>query len=118
MEKEYKGTIIRESLTDQRILEKLHIVKEYVEDDQDNPENNWHLVTVMVSKDEISEIQPFIKREGGWYMHFWKGNDVIVVFRDKTFTIKYNDKTTWKDAVDYGLSMGVPAEQLDFLIKE
>lgn len=41
----------------------------------------------------------------------------MVVFKDKTFEIDYDDKETWKEAVDYGLSLGIPAEQLDFLIE-
>lgn len=49
-------------------------------------------------------------------MHFWQDRDVIVVFRDKMFEVNFDDKETWKDAVAYGLSVGVPEEQLDFLI--
>lgn len=118
MQKDYKGIIIKESLTDSSILNNLEVVSDHTEDSQDDPEDAWHLYTVMVSQDEIPTIQKYLKREGGWYMHFWKGSYVTVVFRDKVFKIDYNDKATWKDAVDYGLSMGVPVEQLDFLISE
>ena len=53
----------------------------------------------------------------GWYMHFWNGNDVIAVFKDKVFEFKHDQKETWKDACDYGRSMGIPEKQLDFLIE-
>ncbi len=69
-----------------------------------------------ISQEEIEKLQKYLKREGGWYMHFWKGKNVKVVFRDKIFEINSDDKETWKDAVAYGLSVGVPKEQLDFLI--
>lgn len=118
MEKDYKGTIIKESLVDESILSTLEVVREYTEEDQDDTEDKWHFYTVLVSKNDISTIQPYLKREGGWYIHFWKGNNVIVIFRDKTFEIDSIDKSTWKDAIDYGLSVGVPIEQLDFLISE
>ncbi|MFC1733934.1 hypothetical protein ACFL6I_26835 [candidate division KSB1 bacterium] len=118
MKKDYKGTIIKESLTDDSILNQLEVIREWTEEDQDSSEGVWHLYTVLVSKDDISTIQPYLKREEGWYTHFWKENNVIVVFRDKTFEIDSTDKSTWKDAVDYGLSVGVPIEQLDFLIVE
>lgn len=44
------------------------------------------------------------------------GDEVKVVFREKIFSIKFTDKSTWKDAVTHGKSIGIPEEQLDFLI--
>ena len=54
----------------------------------------------------------------GWYTHFWQGDDVIVVFPNKKFDIKYSDQNTWKDAIAYGEGIGIPIEQLDFKIDE
>lgn len=118
MQKDYIGIIIKESLTDANVLDTLQVVSNHTETDQDNPDDTWHLYNVMVTKDEISNLQTYLERIGGWYMHFWKGEKVIVVFRDKLFEIDYDDKSTWKEAIDYGLSVGVPKEQIDFLIKE
>ena len=81
----------------------------------DNPADRWHLYTINVSKEEINKISKKLKSTK-WYAHFWKGNDVIAVFKDKTFTFKLDDKKTWKPAIDYGLSIGIPKEQLDFVI--
>lgn len=54
--------------------------------------------------------------EGPWYAHFWKegSDDIVVVFKDKVFTIRASDKGTWADCIKYGSSLGIPAEQLDF----
>lgn len=51
-------------------------------------------------------------------MHFWEpGKDeVLAVFKNKTFDIKHSDKSTWSGAVEHGKSIGIPEEQLDFLI--
>ena len=51
-------------------------------------------------------------------MHFWEpGKDeVLVVFKSKTFDIKHSDKSTWSEAMAYGKSIGIPEEQLDFVI--
>lgn len=117
MKENYKGIIIAESLENADVLEDIKVISKEAEPDQDNPNETWHLYTVQVSQDEIKKLQQYLKREGGWYMHFWRGREVTVVFRDKIFKINYDNKSTWKDAVDYGLSMGVPAEQLDFLIE-
>jgi hypothetical protein len=52
-------------------------------------------------------------------MNFWKEDkdDGYIVFKDKSFNIKYSDKNTWTDAINYGKSKGIPEEQLDFKIE-
>ena len=60
------------------------------------------------------QLQNVIKQ--GQYIHFWKDRTVVAVFKDKIFEFDYNNKGTWKDAVDYGLSLGIQKEQLDFPI--
>jgi hypothetical protein len=67
-----------------------------------------------VSQEEILELEKIIKQ--GWYAHFWNGKEVIAVFRNKTFSFVHNNKSTWKPAVNYGLSLGISREQLDFPI--
>jgi hypothetical protein len=49
-----------------------------------------------------------------FYAHFYSGNELIVVFREKTFHIT-SDKSTWTEAQAYGKSMGIIEKQLDFL---
>ena len=115
MEKQYKGTIIEESLEDNRILNNMEIVGFRISKDE-KPQDRWHLYTVKVSKEEIEKLADCIKNK--WYMHFWKGRDIVAVFKDKVFNFNYDEKASWKEAVDYGLSLGIPKEQLDFPIEE
>jgi len=49
-------------------------------------------------------------------MHFWNDRDVIAIFHGKKFEFNYDDKSLWAPAVEHGLSIGIPKEQLDFLI--
>ncbi len=112
---EYKGTIVEESLEDNRILNDLNIIDFRISKDE-NPADRWHLYTVIVTREEIRKISQYIKY-GKWYMHFWNGNDVIVVFKDKIFEFKHDKKETWKDAFDHGVALGIPEEQLDFAIQ-
>ena len=107
----YKGTIIENSLGDKSFLSKIRIDKTW-------KAGEWVLHSVQIPEENISGLSEIILP--GWYMHFWKeGSDnVIAVFRDKIFTIKYSDKSTWKEAVAYGKSAGIPEEQLDFLITD
>ena len=113
--KEYKGTIVEESLIDNRILNDLEIVSFRISKDA-NPDDRWHLYAANISKEDISKISKKLKSKK-WYAHFWKGNDVIAVFKNKIFNFKYDDKKTWKPAIDYGLSIGIPKEQFDFSIE-
>lgn len=47
-----------------------------------------------------------------FYVHFYKGDEVIMAFKDKIFRMTI-DKSTWKEAIDYGRSLGIPEKQLD-----
>lgn len=113
MNNQYKGTIIEESLIDSRVLNDLNVVGFKITEEDDQSER-WHIYSVMIDSDDIDQLSKNIKP--GWYMHFWQGRDVIAVFAGKTFEFDYDDKATWEPAIEYGLSVGIPREQLDFLI--
>lgn len=115
MNKDYFGTIIEESLEDNRILNEIEIISFRISKDE-NPDDRWHLYKAKVSREDIEKLSKYI-RPGKWYMHFWEGSDVIAVFKDKTFEFNHADKTTWREAVAYGRSQGIPEEQLDFIIE-
>ncbi len=113
LNKDYKGTIIEESLEDNIVLNDFDIIGFKITDDAIFSER-WHLYTVKVSKEEIEKLSKMIK--SGWYAHFWKDRNIIVVFKNKIFEFNYDDKSSWQPAIEYGLSVGIPKEQLDFLI--
>ena len=115
MEKQYKGVIVEESLEDNRLLNGVEIVSFRISKDE-NPEDRWHLYTVKVSREDIEKLAGAIKTK--WYMHFWKDRNIIAIFKGKLFEFNYDDKSTWKNVVDYGLSLGIPKEQLDFPIEK
>lgn len=108
----YKGVIITESLENPEFVNNLKIYKkEILGEDSDDP---WHLSYVEVDEKTINELIKELKQ--GWYAHFWKGRDIIAIFKGKKFKFNFDDKLTWKDAVEYGKSIGIPEEQLDFPI--
>ena len=106
----YKGTIVENSLSDKSILDKVKIKKKYQSGD-------WTLYDIGIEESQISELTLALA-DGPWYIHLWQlgSDDVIVIFKNKTFHIKHSDQSTWSDAVTYGKSIGIPADQLDFLI--
>lgn len=107
----FKGTIIKNSLSNRDILSKVKILNTYRADD-------WILHDVLLDENIITELSRYID-SGPWYIHVWKpGTDeVTVIFKDKIFKIDYKDKSTWIDAITYGISIGIPREQLDFVLK-
>lgn len=112
----YKGTIIQESLTDDRILNEYEFVGFKVTN-EDNPADRWHLFTVLATKEQVKKLSGYLKPEK-WYAHFWSGDDIIAIFPGKAFHFKYSDHATWKEAVEFGKSLNIPEDQLTFVIEE
>jgi hypothetical protein len=111
--KNYKACIVEESLSDNRILNDLKIVKVSITDEENSSER-WHIYNSIVNERQIEELHKLLKP--GWYVHFWRGNDMIVLFKGKKFNVKFKDKSTWKEAINYGLALKIPREQLDFVV--
>ncbi len=105
-----EGIVIEDSLDDKTILSSLEILRSWTD-------GSWKLHRVRLRRERALELAEHLV-EGPWYIHFWvPGTDnVLVIFKHNTFDIKYSDKSTWESAVNYGVSTGIPVEQLDFLI--
>ena len=107
---EYHGIIIKESLKDQSILNEVKILGK-------KRAGQWTLLRVGVNEDIINKIirlvQKCLVREPAYYAHFYRREKLIVVFSGKIFYLTPN-KETWKPAIDYGESLGIPEEELDF----
>lgn len=106
-----KGTIIENSLANKDILKTLQIDRTWQDDD-------WILHSVRIDEGRVADLSKSLDN-GPWYIHLWEPgkDDVIVIFKNKVFKIKLSNKSTWVDAVNYGKSIGIPEEQLDFLIE-
>lgn len=105
-----RGTIIENSLNDKSILDLVTITKT-------RKSGDWILHSIIIDDKYVPKLSKSLN-PGSWYIHLWKqgGNDVMVVFKDRIFNIKYSDKNTWQEAVRYGKSIGIPEAQLDFPI--
>lgn len=105
-----KGTIIENSLANKDILKTIHIDKTW-------QAGTWILHSIQIDESSIKELSESLNDEP-WYIHLWEqGKDkVTVIFKNKIFILSFSDKSTWTDAVNYGKSLGIPAEQLDFPI--
>lgn len=106
----WTGTIIENSLEDKSILNEVEIVKSW-------ESTHWKLYDIHIEESKALEFGKYLA-DGPWYVHFWEpGKDeVLVVFKNKHFKILHSDQNTWADAIQYGESVGIPKEQLDFVI--
>ncbi len=109
----YRWTVVEESLLDNRLLNDLDILSMRISEDEDI-EDRWHIYDVYISYEDIMTLSKMIKT--WWYMHFWMDNKVLAVFKWKVFEFEHDNKDTWHDAISYGLSIGIPEHQLDFVI--
>lgn len=106
-----RATIVDQSLYDKSILDKLQVEKTY-------PSGAWMLHDVLIDESMILDLAKALE-SGPWYIHAWQpGQDSVkVVFKNRIFEIQHSDKATWKEALEYGKSIGIPEEQLDFPIQ-
>ncbi|MDE1865948.1 MAG: hypothetical protein KGH94_04910 [Candidatus Micrarchaeota archaeon] len=81
----WKGCIVEESLDDNRVLNDIDVLKIRITTEK-RPEKRWHIYNSVLSEREINRIHRHLKK--GWYMHFWKGAKMIVLFKGRRFVIK------------------------------
>lgn len=107
--KDWHGIIIDESQIDKGIFERLNILGHKKSSDA-----GWILYKIAVKDKEldetIKEIQNNMKDR--YYFHFYKDNKVIVIFKKRIFNVTSN-KTTWREVKKYGISLGIPAHQME-----
>ena len=128
----YHAEIVNISLKDKGMIQKykiLDIRKRYL--------GLVKIYTIAIPEEEIeSALEEFqanlgtaLKKE--WYITFHTAQQAIVVFRKKIFrmsskgiisvfqkpvdTTYAEDKQKWDEMIDYAKSLGVPADQCDFL---
>lgn len=107
----YHSVIIQESLKDKEVLKNYKILRTKVT-------STWHLQIAEIPAPEraIPEIQKAMVENQPYYFHiFDEGKNLIIVFKDKYFKIDPNDKSTWQEVTEYGITkLNIPADQLDF----
>ena len=109
---DYLGVVVDRSLKNENFINYLHVVAM-------RRSGSWRLWLVSVVALEVeAQIQALqrnmvLLKEDCWYAHFFRDNDLIVVYQDHTFRIT-PEPETWVDAVQYGMDNGIPRGQLDF----
>jgi len=118
----YKGIIIKESLDDKSILEKIKIIKTEVEKvtfEHKTPWlSKWTMHTISIPDNESEKIAELISKafdkEHEWYVDFKNYEWHFIIFRNKVFKVNRAKKEEYEKVQKYGVSRGIPEYQLDF----
>lgn len=77
----------------------------------------WTLLLVRVPSesldDHVRSMQEALIADEPWYAHYWKDDELVVVFSDALFYTSTDD-ASWGEVVEHGRNRGVPVEELDF----
>jgi len=99
--------IIDKSIPDPNLWNKLKIIGK-----RTSKANFWTLYKIDFSKvneNLIKELQEGLI--GNFYFHYYNDEEIVVVFKEKIFVLT-KDQSTWKEMQEYGLSIGIPKDQL------
>ncbi len=106
----YLGIVIEQSLANRSVLKDFRI-------EARRNVGSWEFLLVSISEPELEQhlqtLQEAMRPNEPWYAHYFAGNELLVVFRNALFRIGV-DPSTWASAVEHGLALGIPREQLDF----
>jgi hypothetical protein len=112
MTSEYHGNLLDTEFKNPNFVYKFKIFAK-----RKSEKNPWTMHGVVVSADRIEnviqEVQKNLLSDKPFYAHFYRDNELIIVFKKRVFRVT-PDKSTWKEIIEYGRSLGVPDEQLVF----
>jgi hypothetical protein len=117
------GTLLAESIQigAELRMDGLIVTKIFRKDFPDEPPGmpaTWTFVEFQAEDDRAGELAQKLAdvliAEGGWYADFGVGGDHVVVFAGKVFRYRKGDEAGRAEATEYGLSVGCPADQLDW----
>lgn len=107
--KEYLGIVVEQCFRNDSLMEQFSVIA--------TRRGSWNLHLVSVPEQQISSqislLQENMVSGDAWYAHFFRGEELVVVYRDAVFRTTINP-ADWGPAVEHGLLRGVPREQLDF----
>jgi len=116
----FKGLLLKESLNNTDVLESLNITKEErwdVGNATDDQPNQWTALyfegDVRDAKRVADELAASLK-EGKWYTNFDAEGQEYIIFPGKVFQYEKGNTKGVERAKEYGRSIGIPEDQLDW----
>ena len=117
----YKGVIIEESLENTDILNDLITISTKVEEVTKEHKTPWikqwtmHTVEIPEDRGEdiVERLSNSLDSQHSWYIDFKNEEFHYIVFLNKVFKIDMHN-AKYREAMEYGISLGIPWYQLDF----
>ena len=117
---DWKGIIVAESLDDPTIINRFAVERALISKLFDwvpykgaKPfSGRWHLYRVCCAEKDLDVFQQHI--QPGWFAHFWSGEALAVIFSDKRFAARRDDRASWTPAIAHARKHNIPEVQLDF----
>lgn len=118
----YKGVIIEESLEKADVLKDVVVVETKVEPVTEEHKTPWikqwtlHTVEIQENKaDQVAEkLSEDLDKKHEWYADYKNDQYHFIIYRGKVFKVDLNNPVLYKDAKQYGISVGIPEYQVDF----
>lgn len=119
----YQGVIIEESLQDVSVMNELKLLQTIIEPITPKHKTpwlkQWTLHTVEIPEEYAEEIAEkistsFDKEHPDWYADHKNDRYHFIIYSGKVFKVDLTNPVIYKDAQDYGISIGIPAYQVDF----
>lgn len=124
--KNYQGVIITESLSNKELLNNVKILETKI---SQTPEKNktpwavqWTQNTFEIPEQDAEkfakQLSNDLKKEHIWYADFKNEDYHFIVYRGRIFKVDLKDPIVYKEAKQYGISLGIPEHQVDFPLKD
>jgi hypothetical protein len=55
-----------------------------------------------------------MRSDEAWYNHYFRDEELIVVFTDRSFERRQTQPAAWSNVVEFGVAKGIPRAELDF----
>lgn len=118
----YQGVIIEESLENKSVLNDVKILKTKISPATEKHKTpwvkQWTMHTIEIKEENVDKIAEQISRdldhERSWYADFKNKNYHFIIYRGKIFKVDLKNPILYKDAKQYGISLGIPEYQVDF----
>lgn len=119
----YKGVIIEESLGNKSVLSKVKIIETKIEPITPAHKTpwlkQWTLHTVEIPEEGAEQIaqeisKSFDSEHPDWYADYKNDKSHFIIYAGKVFKVDLQNPVLYKDAKEYGISIGIPEHQVDF----
>ncbi len=118
----YTGVIIEESLDNLDVLKELTILSTEVEPVTERKRTPWvkqwtlHTVDIPEGKADrvANKISQDLDKVHSWYADYKNDEYHYIIYRGRIFKVDLSNPVLYRDAREYGISVGIPEYQVDF----